>query len=79
MKNSNWMEKEGLVRGVQNFKDHGLAIEELITDRHKQNNKWIKENLPETKHYFDIWHVSKGKNIVLLLITNFTMVIIFEY
>ena len=59
MKNSSWMENEGLVRGVKYFKDHGLDIAELITDRHKQNNKWIEDNLPDTKHY-DIWHVSKG-------------------
>ena len=31
-----------------------------ITDRHKLNTAWIKRNLPNTTHYFDIWHVSKG-------------------
>ena len=35
-------------------------MEVFISDRHVQNRKWIKEELPETKHYFDIWHVAKG-------------------
>lgn len=31
----------------------------FILDRHVQNRKWIKEELPETKHYFE-WYVAKG-------------------
>ena len=60
MRNSAWMEHEGLVRAVRVISDAGLNIAQLITDRHKQNTAWIKRNLPETAHYFDIWHVSKG-------------------
>ena len=49
-----------LVRGIKKIKDSGLKMEVFISDRHVQNRKWIKEELPETKHYFDIWHVAKG-------------------
>jgi len=56
------MENEGLVRSVRKLTNAGLTIEEIITDRHKQNNKWIKTNLPGAKHLYDIWHVSKGEH-----------------
>ena len=55
------MEHEGLVRAVEVISNAGLDIEQIITDRHKQNAAWIRRNLPDTDHHFDIWHVSKGK------------------
>ncbi|XP_068692699.1 uncharacterized protein [Montipora foliosa] len=60
VRNSAWMEHEGLVRAVNVISDARLKIAQLITDRHKQNTAWIKRQLPDTAHYFDIWHVSKG-------------------
>ena len=61
MRNSAWMEHEGLVGAVEVISNAGLDIEQIITDRHKQNAAWIRRNLPDTDHHFDIWHVSKGK------------------
>ncbi|XP_062615668.1 uncharacterized protein LOC134277345, partial [Saccostrea cucullata] len=58
--NSSWCEHEGLKRSVRFLKDEGLQLDTLITDRHIQNNKWIKENLDGTNHFYDIWHVAKG-------------------
>lgn len=54
------MEKEGLVHVLKFLEDHGLRVEVLVTDRHTQINKWVRENRPEIKHYFDVWHVAKG-------------------
>ena len=54
------MEKEGLVRVLKFLEDHGLRVEVLVTDRHTQISKWVRENRPEIKHYFDVWHVAKG-------------------
>lgn len=54
------MEHEGLVRGFKLLNDVGMEIETFISDRHLQNKKWIKDNCPQTIHYFDIWHVAKG-------------------
>ena len=56
---------DGTVRAVRVISDDGLNIAQLVTDRHKQNTAWIKRNLPETAHYFDIWHVSKGMMLFL--------------
>ncbi|XP_061177696.1 uncharacterized protein LOC133186472 [Saccostrea echinata] len=58
--NSSLCEHEGLKRSVRFLKDEGLELDTLITDRHRQNNKWIKENLDGTNHFYDIWHVAKG-------------------
>ena len=32
----------------------------LVTDRHYQIAKWVRENLPDTDHRYDIWHMAKG-------------------
>ena len=61
VKNSSWMELEGLKRTVATLKDAGLSIKTLITDRHKQVGSYVKKELPDTKHYHDIWHVAKGR------------------
>ena len=42
------------------LKEEGLELDTLITDRHRQNNKWIRENLEGTKRFYDIWHVGEG-------------------
>lgn len=54
------MEKEGLVRRVKKLTDYGLSIDVLVTDRHRQIAKWIRENLSNVTHYFDVWHVAEG-------------------
>ena len=56
------MEREGLQR-VLDFlqQQHKLIVDILVTDRHRQINKWLRENHPEITHSFDVWHVAKGK------------------
>ena len=56
------MEKEGLQSVLNFLQQQGLTVEVLVTDRHKQINKWLRENYPTITHYYDIWHVAKGKN-----------------
>lgn len=53
------MEKEGLARAIS-FLSEKMSIGVLVTDRHRQINKWIRETHPSTKHYYDVWHVVKG-------------------
>lgn len=60
------MEKEGLLRVIQFLQLHGMNIDVLVTDRHRQISKWIRENHPEITHYYDVWHVAKGKEIVTM-------------
>ena len=60
------MEKEGLCHALQQLSDKGLAVQVLVTDRHKQIAKWMRETHPEIKHYFDVWHVAKGMKLVVI-------------
>ena len=55
------MEKEGLSR-VLDFlqKERKFHVEVLVTDRHCQINKWLREEHGEITHYYDVWHVAKG-------------------
>lgn len=76
------MEKEGLIRGINYFEQNGVPIGQIVTDRHLQVAKWLRENLPETTHNIDVWHVAKGnqknKNTILPKI-NFLHLLIEEY
>ena len=56
------MEKEGFVRSVAHLQNCGLQIGEIVTDRHVQLVKHIRESMPDTKHTFDVWHVAKGNH-----------------
>lgn len=49
-----------MIRCVTSFVFHDLQVDIFVTDRHVQINKWVRENMPATKHYFDVWHVAKG-------------------
>lgn len=54
------MEKEGLNRVMQFLSDSSLPVDSLITDRHRQIAKWLRESYPAISHYYDVWHVAKG-------------------
>ena len=41
------MEKEGLNRALKHL---GLEVGVLVTDRHKQINKWLKEEHSQVNH-----------------------------
>ncbi|PIK60366.1 hypothetical protein BSL78_02737 [Apostichopus japonicus] len=59
-----------LPNGARSFKerdclatDDGVGDGTIITDRHMQVTAWIREELTkkeDIKHYFDVWHISKG-------------------
>lgn len=57
------MEKEALARSVEFFKRKNLKVDTLITDRHPVVQKWVRENMLTTTHYYDVWHISKGEMI----------------
>jgi len=44
------MEKEGLAKSIQFLKSKEVPIDTIVTDRHVQINKWIRENMQDTKH-----------------------------
>ena len=58
---SNAMEKEGLARNMRHLDAEGVLVDNLVTDRHPRVRKYMANTRPETKHYFDVWHMAKGK------------------
>ena len=61
------MEKEGLVCCVNFLQKKGFTIDTLVTDRHRQIAKWIREQLPAVQHVYDVWHVAKGVYTICVL------------
>ena len=68
MKSSYHLEQEGLTRGIKFLESQALVINTFVSDSHVQIRKWVKENLPHTQHYFDIWHVAKGISFTFFMI-----------
>ncbi|XP_053398243.1 uncharacterized protein LOC128556661 [Mercenaria mercenaria] len=54
------MELEGPKLATEHLKEENVFIDEIVTDRHVQIQKCIRENLLGTKHSYDVWHVAKG-------------------
>ena len=51
----------GLVRSMKFLRKKKFGVATLVTDRHKQISKWVRENMPSTDHRYDIWHLAKFK------------------
>ena len=52
------MEKEGLVRSLTLLKKK-FKVGTLVTDRHKQIAKWLRQNAKTTDHRYD--NLASGK------------------
>ncbi|XP_041360848.1 uncharacterized protein LOC121377055 [Gigantopelta aegis] len=57
---SHYMEKQGLDQALTSLMEHGISVDVLVTDRHCQIKKWMREQHADIAHYFDVWHVAKG-------------------
>ncbi|XP_069133572.1 uncharacterized protein [Argopecten irradians] len=68
VKSSCHMEKEGLVRAIHKLHQEHVVVDTIVTDRHVQIKKWVRETMVNTRHCFDVWHVAKGlkKKLVAL-------------
>uniref|UniRef100_A0A1X7TUJ4 Mutator-like transposase domain-containing protein n=1 Tax=Amphimedon queenslandica TaxID=400682 RepID=A0A1X7TUJ4_AMPQE len=54
------MEKEGCIRGMTFLKKQELDVNVLVTDRHVEITKWMKDHMTGIQHKFDVWHLAKG-------------------
>ncbi|XP_060768019.1 uncharacterized protein LOC132875289 isoform X2 [Neoarius graeffei] len=54
------MEKEGLTRALAQLEEEGVAVKELVTDRHVSIRKMMRDHHPTIRHSVDIWHIDKG-------------------
>ncbi|XP_077867910.1 uncharacterized protein LOC100376482 [Saccoglossus kowalevskii] len=70
VKSSCHMEKEGLARSVAYLQGQGINIYKIVTDRHVQIIKWVRENMTDTQHCVDVWHVAKGLQKKMLALSK---------
>ncbi|KAH3853046.1 hypothetical protein DPMN_095569 [Dreissena polymorpha] len=54
------MELEGLKRALSNLFNNGIDVSDLVTDRHVQVRKFLREEMGRVRHWFDAWHMAKG-------------------
>ncbi|XP_062393824.1 uncharacterized protein LOC134082194 isoform X2 [Sardina pilchardus] len=52
------MEKEGLKRCLDHLELNGLKVEYIVTDRHPQIQKFLRER--SLTQFYDVWHFEKG-------------------
>ncbi|XP_033992284.1 uncharacterized protein LOC117487734 [Trematomus bernacchii] len=52
------MEKEGLKRCLDHLESNNLAVEYIVTDRHPQIQKFLRER--NIEQFYDVWHFEKG-------------------
>lgn len=72
------MEKEGLVRSLKFLQDSGLTVDTIITDRHPQIQKYLREMMPSITHYYDVWHTAKGLcNKLCIVIVLFLLQLVY--
>lgn len=54
------LEKLGFIRGMQDVRERGLQVKEVVTDAHLQIGAMMKKVYKEVKHSHDIWHAAKN-------------------
>nr|XP_026695351.1 uncharacterized protein LOC108950611 isoform X2 [Ciona intestinalis] len=58
--NSNAMEKQGFIRCLEDLQQYDLRPHTVITDRHLQIAKYIREEQNDIVHHYDVWHLAKA-------------------
>ena len=66
VKNSYWLELEGLERCLCTITRHDVHTAVLGTDRHPGMKKMMHENYGDIKHEYDLWHIQRGVKKKLL-------------
>lgn len=54
------MELEGLRRGLRILDEAGVIVQGIVTDRHMQIAKFLRETYQQIDHRYDVWHIAKG-------------------
>ena len=62
---------QGLVKALDFLEANSVQLGTLVTDRHKQIARYMREARPDITHQNDVWHISKSD---ILLITYTSMI-----
>lgn len=61
------MELEGFRRSMAKFNAENISVSAIVTDRHPSIRKFIRDTYPDIQHYFDVWHIAKGKKYLIMV------------
>ena len=53
------MELHGLQRCLKTLNVNAVSFQTLVTDRHGPIRKFMRTQIKEKKHFFDVFHVAK--------------------
>ena len=67
---SNWTEKAGLIKVLDELKQKNVKVAQLITHRYLQIKKHLREQGQRINHQFDVWHFSKSIQTKLLKVSK---------
>ncbi len=45
------------------MEENNLSIDRLVTDRHRQIEKWLRTEEPDITRRYDVWHVAKCRAV----------------
>jgi solute carrier family 8 (sodium/calcium exchanger) len=54
------MEYMAFTRLMESVAKSNLNVSTFVSDRHSSIAKHMREKLPDVKHYFDLWHLTKS-------------------
>ena len=71
------MELGGLKRTLYTLSRGGITYQVLVTDRHGQARKFMRTEQKNTRHYFDVFHVTKCEYAILNIDKSFFLFLYF--
>ena len=62
------MEMEGFKRCRSEMEMRGYTVKSVTTDRHIQIAAYMSKEWDDVSHFYDFWHIAKGKCLLLIVI-----------
>ena len=58
------MEMYGFKKCLEYLLSEGFQIRKFVSDRHNGISSFMREDHPEIRHRFDLWHIAKSELLI---------------